>query len=188
MAPLFQKLNHQDRCRHQQWNSAPTSSTSSSPPSSIKPGLKMAPSWSLFLSGTEGGHNDHFLMFGFFPCLTIWALFSSAAPAWQFLQSREDGKAGDTAAVWPRDRWCSYFRSYLRRPQKKIRKQPLLFIEKSSTWFVWRSQTGSTVPLVQNPFWTPSCTCCPRPTKSDHSSKGIMLINVLWLLQEGQGP
>lgn len=131
MGPLFQKLNHQDTCRYQKGNSAPSSITSSSPLSSIKPGVKMAPSWNLILSGKEAGHNDHFLMFGFFPCLTIWAIFSYPAPTWQFLQNKEEGKAGDTAAVWPRDRWCSYFTSYLRRPQKKIRRQLLLFLEKT---------------------------------------------------------
>lgn len=66
-----------------------------------------------------------------FPYLAIWTIFSYLAAAWQFLQNKEHGKAGDTAAVWPRDRWCSYFRSYLGRPQKKIRRQLLLFLEKT---------------------------------------------------------
>lgn len=131
MSLLLQKLKHQDRCRHQKWHSAPSSTKSSSPLSSIKPEVKMAPSWSLFLGGMEKGHNDHFLMFSVFPCLAIWTIFSYLAAAWQFLQNKEHGKAGDTAAVWPRDRWCSYFRSYLGRPQKKIRRQLLLFLEKT---------------------------------------------------------
>lgn len=131
MSLLLQKLKHQDRCRHHKWHSAPSSTKSSSPLSSIKPEVKMAPSWSLFLGGMEEGHNDHFLMFSIFPCLAIRTIFSYLAAAWQFLQNKEHAKAGDTAAVWPRDRWCSYFRSYLGRPQKKIGRQLLLFLEKT---------------------------------------------------------
>lgn len=84
-------------------------------------------SWSLSLGGMEEGHDDHCLAFFFLSyCLGHICLM-----AWLFLQNKEYGKAGDTAAIWPRDRWCSYFRSCLRRPQKKLRRQLLLFIEKT---------------------------------------------------------
>lgn len=132
MGPLLQQQNHQGRCRHQDWNSAPSSTKSSSPLSSIRPGVEMAHIWGLFLSGMQEGHNDHFLTFGFF--LTIWTKISYSwclAPAWQFSQNKEYRKVGDTAAVWPRDRWCSYFRSYFRRPPKKISSHLPLFLEKT---------------------------------------------------------